>query len=369
MSSELYLSPEDFAEVLGKVRAFYDNPMKPSVPDRYQLVYLSAIMKAKRSPMPFINNEVRHLVKVLEDQLDLQVWTYKDRLQFQDLREGMELAFDGVQLHAGVEFWHQPLKDQGLIITPNASRNANFARDISEASALRLYHAVKEKIESVYDQRMVRMEEKLLHNISADPNEPVALTDIVSKTPSVGTYGNKERAAYTFLQNQYVLSTAATGAFPTLERDLTRGIRAANLYNRGFKGLGINVWLASGGWIDRYIDTAKDSSTFRYQAELSGIRAIDLGIPDTAISVHGVPVVHCPAMDLMASLTGDTSWLRRGYGLNTASMNLVFAPGEEKEVSFPADPFDQRVTYMSLDDRLAFYCTNPSANIVHEFSE
>ena len=368
MSSETYLTPEQFADVLNKVRKFYDNPLNPIVPDRYQLVYLSWLEKTEVKK-PFINNEITHLVKIVEDDIDMQIWSNKDRLQFQDLREGMEISFDGIQTHVGVEFWHQEYKDQGFYIKPNASRSENFASELSEASALRLYHAVKEKIETVYDRRMVKLEEKFLHNISGNPEEPAALTDIISKTPTVGSYGGKSRAAYTFLQNQSVLSTATAGKFPTFERDITKALRQANLYNRGFKGLGINTWMVSGGWLDRYVDVAKDSSMLRYQAELPGIKAIDLGIPDTALSLHGIPVVYCPIMDMMASLTGDDSWNRRAYGLNNASFQWAFAPGEDKEVSFPLDPFDQRVTYMSIDDRCGMYATNPSANIVHEFSE
>lgn len=358
-----YLSQEQLVETLGAVRDFVDNPKNPYVVDRYQLVWASMLGKMSKT-VPFIRNQIAVLYKAEADELNMQIWYNKDRLRFQELREGYQLTFNGTQLHMGLEFWHQELKDAGYIIVPNQGRGRNFAKPMSKVDSLRLIDVLKEKIESAMDRWDVLMDQKFLHNVSGNANEPVALTDYISKTPTVGSLGGLDRSNPLVQNPVFLASTAAS-----FERDINRLNRQAMLYNRGFKGSGVNVILASGGWIDRYSDAVRGASSYRREQQVTGFKGkVDIGIGDTQWSFDGTPVVFCPTMDLMATLTGDATWNRRAYGINTNGWVFGHGEREDKEDTYPADPADQRVTRMSIDGRYVLYPTNIRSNWVHEFA-
>ena len=63
------------------------------------------------SVVPFIRNNIFLKYKAAADELEMQTWYNKERLRFQELREGFDLVFNGTQLHMGLQFWHQELKD------------------------------------------------------------------------------------------------------------------------------------------------------------------------------------------------------------------------------------------------------------------
>jgi hypothetical protein len=360
-----YLSQEQLAETLFGVRDYVDNPKKPHVIDRVQMPFMGVLSKAKKV-VPFIRNQVAVKYKSEADELEMQIWYNKDRLRFLEIREGFDLIHNGVQVHMGVEVWHQELKDAGYVVKPNQSRSANFAKRMSVAEGLALFDTLKEKMESAMDRWDILLEQKFLHNVSGNANEPVALTDIVTKTPLVGTYGGRSRANEDMRNGAFLTSTAAT-----FERDMTRLFRNAMLYNRGFEGLGINVILAAGGWIDRYNDSVRGSGAAygnNMNQQLKGNGPVDIGIPDTDWSFLKTPIVHVPLMDKMAQLTGDATWNRRAYGLNTKTLRFGHGQGEDKELTIPLDSIDQRVTRMSFDGRYMLYTKNPRAHFVHEFN-
>lgn len=365
MAYPTYLTQEQLAESLFGIRDFYDNPKKPWVLDRVQMPYLGILGKAKKV-IPFIRNQVAVKYKSEADELEMQIWYNKDRLRFLELREGFDLFHNGVQVHMGLEQWHQELKDSGFVIKPNTSRSANFAKGMSQVEGLRLFDTLKEKIESAMDRWDILLEQKFLHNVSGNANEPVALTDIITKTPTVGSYGGRSRANIDMRNGATLNSTSAT-----FERDMNRLHRNAQLYNRGFKGLGINVILAAGGWIDRYNDAVRGAGAAygnNMNQQLKGNGPVDIGIPDTDWAFLRTPIVHCPLMDKMAELTGDPTWNRRAYGVNTKGLCFGHGQGEDKDLTIPLDPSDQRVTRMSFDGRYSLYTINPRAHYVHEFA-
>lgn len=360
-----YLTQEQLAETLFGVRDFVDNPKKPFVLDRVQMPFLGVLNKAKKV-VPFIRNQIAVKYKSEADELEMQIWYNKDRLRFLEIREGFDLIHNGVQVHMGVEVWHQELKDAGYVVKPNQTRSQNFAKRMSVAEGLALFDTLKEKVESAMDRWNILLEQKFLHNVSGNALEPVALTDIITKTPTVGSYGGRSRANEDMRNGAFLTSTAAT-----FERDMTRLFRNAMLYNRGFKGVGINVILASGGWIDRYNDSVRGASATNApstQLALKNNGGVDVGIPDTEWSFLKKPIVHVPLMDRMAQLTGDATWNRRAYGLNTAALHFGHGQGEDKELTVPLDPSDQRVTRMSFDGRYMLYTENPRTHFVHEFN-
>jgi hypothetical protein len=364
MAYPSYLTQEQLAETLFGVRDYIDNPKAPYTLDRAQLVVKGILDKVSKV-VPFIRNQIAVKYKSEADELEMQIWYNKDRLRFMEIREGFDLLHNGVQVHIGIEQWHQELKDAGYVVIPNGARSQNFAKGMSKIEGLRLFDTLKEKMESAMDRWDILIDQKFLHNVSGSASEPVAISDIVSRTPTIGTYGSRSRANEDMRNGATLTSTAAT-----FERDVNTLMRNAGLYNRGFKGLGTNVILAAGGWIDRYNDSVRGSTVGSYtvNTNLRDQGKIDIGIPDTDFAFRKCPVVHCPTMDRMALLTGDATWNRRAYGLNTKT--LVFGHGEreDKELTIPLDPADQRVTRMSLDGRYSLYTINPRAHWVHEFA-
>lgn len=361
-TAAVYLTPEQLAETIFGVRDYLDNPKDPYILDRRQMPWHSMLQKMGKV-VPFIRNQLTVKYKQEADELDMQIWYNKDRLRFQEWREGFDLIFNGTQVHMGLELWHQELKDAGFVIVPNGSRTKDFAGKMSKVEALRMFDTLKEKVESAYDRWDVLVDQKFLHNVSGNALEPVALTDYISKTPTVGTYGGRARTDPA-MQNPAVLTSTAA----SFERDVNGLMRACSLYNRGFKGAGVNMIMASGGWIDRYSDAVKDASRFRFNADIKGPGPVDIGIPDTQWSFNNIPVVYNPTMDLMAQLTGDVTWNRRAYGINNKSWAWGHGEKEDKEVTVPLDPSDQRLTRMSIDGRYLLYGINPRTNFVHEFA-
>jgi hypothetical protein len=359
------LTQEQLAEIAFSVRDFIDNPNNPYILDRRQMPYHGMLQKMK-AEKPFINNKLTVKYKSEADELDMQVWYNRDRLAFQEWRIGFDLEHAGVQVHMGLEIVHQELKDQGYIVLPNDARTRDFAAKISKTESLRLIDILKEKWESAYDRWDILIDQKFLHNVSGNPLEPIALTDLISKTPTIGTFGGRSRSDVQ-LQNPVLLTSTAG----SLERDLNYLFRQSQLYSRGFKGGAVNVIQAAGGWIDRYSGALKGTGAiegFNRQASMTGPTKVDIGIPDTAWAFLGIPVVYNPTMDLMAQLTGDTTWNRRAYGLATKTFTWAHAPKEDKYFSAPIDPADQRISRFSLDGRYSLYCINPRVNFVHEFA-
>ena len=357
------LSQEQLAEILFGIREFVDNPKNPHVLDRRQMPGLSMAMKWKKT-VPFINNKITLKYKSEADELDMQIWSNLDELGFEEFRTGFDLTFEGVQLHMGLKFVHQELKDQGFIIVPNSPRSQNFASSMSRAEGLRLFDTLKEKMESALDRYDVIFDQKLLHNVSGNAAEPAAITDYISKTPTVGTFGGRSRSD---AQMQNPVNLASTNA--SFERDINSLLRQCMLYNRGFKGAGVDVIRAASGWIDRYSNATRDiANGFRQQTGISKPGPVDIGISDTMWQFNGIPVVYDPTMDLMAQLTGDATWNRRAYGLNTKTWCLGVGQSEDKLITFPPDPGNQRVTRGSIDTRYTLYNFNPRSNFVHEFA-
>lgn len=357
------LTQEQLAEILFGIREYVDNPKNPYVLDRRQMPWHGMLSKMKKT-VPFVNNKIVHKYKSEVDELDMQTWNNRDRLGFQEFRTGFDLVFTGTQLHMGMEFVHQELKDAGYTIIPNGPRSQNFAGKMSKVEALRIFDTLKEKMESAYDRWDVLIDQKFLHNVSGNSAEPTALTDLISKTPTVGTFGGRDRSDE---QMQNPVDLASTSA--TFERDMNTLFRKVMLYNRGFKGAGVDVIMAAGGWIDRYSSALKDSSNnFTMNTNIKNPGPVDIGIPDTQWSFHGVPVVYNPTMDLMSQLTGDATWERRAYLLNSKTWTWGCGEKEDKLVTFPLDPHDQRITRGSIDGRYSLYCINPRSNAVHEFA-
>lgn len=355
------LSTEALAELLFGVRQYVDNPKNPYVIDRAQMPW-HAMLQRMKVTKPFINNEISILYKSEADDLDMQDWYGMDRLGFQEMRTGFDLKFSGTQHHMGLRFPHQELKDQGFIIRPNEARSQNFTSSISKADALRLFDTLREKIESALDRWNILIDERYLHNVSGAATAPTALSDLISKTPTVGTYGGRDRSDPK-MQNQVDLATTSS----TFRKDMNRLFRECARYNRGFKGAGVDVIMASGGWIDRYSD-ALDAQNVDFNTGINGPGPVDLGIPDTAWKFNGKAVFHNPTMDAMAEKTGDASWNRRAYLLNTKTWVFAAAPSEDRTITFPFDPAEFRVTHGSIDGRYALYCINPRSNAVHEFA-
>ena len=357
------LSQEQLAEILFGIREFVDNPKNPHVLDRRQMPGLSMSMKWKKT-VPFINNQITIKYKSEVDELNTQIWNNLDELEFQEFRTGFDLVFSGVQLHMGLKFVHQELKDAGFTIMPNAPRSQNFASTISRVEGLRLFDTLKEKMESALDRYDIIFDQKLLHNVSGNASEPAAISDFISKTPTVGTFGGRARSD---VQMQNPVDLASTNA--SFERDLQNLFRQAMLFNRGFKGAGVDVIRASSGWIDRFNDATRDVSLgYRLNSDITNAGGIDIGIPDTDWKFLRTPIVFDPTMDLMADLTGDATWDRRAYGLNTKTWVLGMGEREDKLITFPPDPGNQRVTRGSIDTRYTLYNINPRSNFVHEFA-
>ena len=353
------VSPEALQEIAYSIYDYVDNTGNPFIIDRKKTPFWS-MLQAMGKDAPAVNGIIT--VKYKRDGgLTIQHWEGKDRLAFEESRIDFDLVFDFTQSHMGVEVPHQELKDAGYTIVPNGPRGKSFATKISKANAFRLVNLLEEKIEDMMDG-WDREQDVIWHRDGTQSTlAPAGLDAMLPLDNTSGLLGTKSRAN-ALLQHHVILnSTVSAGG--SLIPDLTTLRRNANLNSRGFKGE-VDVMFAGAAWIDAYVDYCRNNGlTFENQA--SGTSKVDFGIPDTAICFEGIPIVHNPTFDALVDIEGDATWTKRCYGLNSKTWKFYSTPGENKQFSAPLDPFDQRLSHMSLDGHHALALIKPNANFVN----
>jgi len=354
------VSPEALAEIAYSIYDYVDNVNNPLVIDRKKMPFWSWL-QARRKDSPAVNGIIT--IKYKRDGgLTIQHWEGKDRLEFEESRIDFDLIFDFTQSHMGLEIPHQELKDAGYSIVPNGPRGKNFATKISKANAFRLVNLLEEKIEDMMDG-WDRENDVIWHRDGTQSTlAPAGLDAMMPLVNTSGNIGGKSRANV-LLQHHVTTGSTTTAATGTLITDLTTLRRNANLNSRGFKGE-VDVMFAGAAWLDAYVEYCRNNN-LRYEGNVSGIGKIDFGIPDTAIHFEGIPVVHNPTFDALVDIEGDATWAKRCYGLNSKTWKFFSTPGENKQFSAPLDPFDQRISHLSLDGHHGLALVKPNANFLN----
>lgn len=340
------------------------NRRKPDIFDRQRMPFWGFLGRHKQE-RHFTRGKV--IQKLQRDGgLELQLWQRKEVLDFEETFIDDEMVWDPFRGHIGLEVVHSDIEDRGFVVAPNEPRGKNFPSPISRAQGDVLMDYFKQQVEDMMDAYDTRHNELLLRDGTQDALAPAGLDGLLPLDNTTGTIGGQSRSDAMF--RHVVITGSTTGASGTLERDLTRGVRLAEQYNRGMPS-NIDMILVGDDWMDAYVDYAK-ANGLRYNKKLDDNPGVDIGIPDSGLVWNNIPIVRDPTfsyLDSIGAYTG-TAWAKRAYFLSSKTWELAYQKGKDKHFSAPMDPSDQRLSRLSLDSRYALICEKPNGQFVNTIS-
>jgi hypothetical protein len=342
--------------------------------DRQAMPFLEFSWGRRKTDAGQAGGKTRVNLKVAGDQ-SLQGWNGRQVLGFQGNEIDLFLEFEFYNLHMGLEFVHTDYLDMGYTVMYNEARTKTFMKKAPPDEVNRLCDLFQEKVETHFDNYKVLMD-RMMH-YSTDPMLPPGLDQLISVTPTVGTIGGRDRAANPLLQNvggtvQGIdLNTLDCSGNGDLYRGLTIALRQANIYGRG-RSARVDRLFAGSKFIDGHaqyrLRTGTSHEGLRVNAQSAAkMGKQDMAILDTEHYFAGLPIEYNPTLDYIDQIgtpNNGVPFACRCYGIASKAFEVRCPPKMDMQVSFPADPPDQRFTRMSTDSRLAPVVTVPNAHFV-----
>lgn len=339
------------------------NKRDPKILDRRGMPWLDFILK-RAKVHPFVREKV--IVKLKQGGgLSLDWWdgAPDTELQFQTQRIDMELEFDAYRAHMGWMVPHDELEANGYYIEINGPRNKNFAKKMSEAEADILIDIFEEQMEEFMDAWDREMDVALLRDGAYATGAAVGLAGYMTVDPTAGTIGGKSRLLNERLRH-HVRTGSTTGSGGTLLTDVEYLIRESQRYSRGSKAR-LSYWMAGSAWIDGYKAYLR-ANGLEYTAKPSGVGKLDMFIPDDAMYIGGLPVVHNPTLDYLDTIeTRSPTWSKTCFGIAGETWHLLHPKNRLKNFSAPLDEPTRRRSRFSLDGRIGLVCDNPQFNVMN----
>lgn len=180
---------------------------------------------------------------------------------------------------------------------------------------------------------------------------------LVSTTPTTGTVGGIDRATQPLWRNYAKTGIASTTG--VLSAELNTALRACSL--RG--GMKPNKILAGSKAIDAYRAELRATHTVNINGGKGGIGAADASMND--LYFNGIAVEWDPVLDELQAATGAAvAWDKRFYMLNTRTIRLRPAKGQDMVTRNPPRVYNRYTHYWGITWRGAMTITRPSANAV-----
>lgn len=332
--------------------------------DRYNMPLMSWL-NAKKKEHSFTQGKM--IQKLTQDGgLDLQFFTRKEQLNFDETFIDNEMVWTPHKAHMGLEVVHSDLEDRGFTIRPNGPRGRDFPSKIPKAAGEVLVDYFKEQIDDMYNSWDERYDELYWRDGTSATGAPDGIDALLPLDNTTGDIGGQSRADVRF---RHIVKTGSTttpsSGIGTIARDCNEGIRLAETYTRALRAR-IDTIFAGDDWIDAHVDFAVTNG-LRYQTPSGSTTKVDMGIPDSGVSFNGIPVVRVPTfriLDAKGAYSG-TPWAKRAYFLSSRTWELAYQRGKDKQFSAPMDPSDQRITRLSLDGRYVLACRFPRAQFVN----
>jgi hypothetical protein len=203
-----------------------------------------------------------------------------------------------------------------------------------------------------------KMDYDLHRDGTQDADAIVGLSALVSITPTTGTVGGIDRSTNTFWRNYAatgILSTAGVllTAMETMWRSVAKvSRRVPDKILAGYK------------FLDAYRVDAKAGLSVQVMNTESGYK-LDGAV--SGLSFHGVPLEWDPTLDQMEThgvAAGGVPWDKRAYFLNTNTVHLRPAEGQDMVTRRPPRVYDRYTHYFGLTWRGTMTTSNPAANAV-----
>lgn len=329
--------------------------------------------KLDRSDMPFHNflmSKKREYV-FLQGQLVQKLkraggrsMQYPGRLEartFSEVFTDSEMVWEPQECHMGGRITHKDLMERGYKIIPNQSRGRDFAKKIPKAASDQLVEYAEEMLETLMDDYDVALDRDYHLDGTQATNAPAGLDALLPLDNTTGTIGGQDRSDPLFRHHVITGSTVTSGG--TLEKDIRAGIRAAQNRNRGMAGK-IDLGFVGGDYLDGYIQYAKNNGmTVNTDAETP--TSVDIAFTDN-VSYNRIRLVRDPTFEALdaAGLYTGTPWEKRAYFLSSKSWAFAFQ-SLDKELTFPNDPADLRISQFSLDGYYSLICRAPNQQFVN----
>ena len=354
------LTPQVLQAAAYAVRDEVTNPKNPYRFDVYQMPLLRWLETRKKA-RSFNNGKL--VTKLARDGgLTLEHPTRGSTLSFGEVWPDDELEFTPSYDHLGQQIVHQDLMNMGFTVVPNQPRSeGSFARKLPQAQALMLVDYLKLKMETMLKDWDEQQDLQWWRDGTQATGAPDGIDALLPLDNTSGSYGGKSRA------DQIVRHAVKTGstviASGTLERDLNQLYREITMYTSPIAGSKVDMIRAGDDWIDGYVAYCK-ANGLEYKRELGDVSRVDIAMPDSKIHWNGIPIVNVPTfrkLDEIGAYSG-TPWAKRAYFMQSATWELAYQAGFDKVMSFPPDPADRRLSYISLDGRYSLICHFPRGN-------
>lgn len=189
------------------------------------------------------------------------------------------------------------------------------------------------------------------------PDAIPGLDLLVSTTPTTGTVGGINRATQPLWRNYAKTGIASTAGVLSAELEIAH--RSCKL--RG--GMAPNLYLAGSKFIDAYRAELRATQQIHIQAGSNGVGGMDASIDN--LSFKGVPIVWDPVLDeLQAATNAAVAWDKRLYMLNTKTIRLRPAKGQDMVTRNPPRVYNRFTHYWGVTWRGAMTIVRPSANAI-----
>lgn len=314
---------------------------------------LLKLLRSKQKSFPGGKQYVQEKLRVTNDS-NFQWFGPDNEVSYNRKRTLAEANFEWRSAHDGFALTEEELLQNYITMTddrgsaPTTDEQRQLVNLITEnTETLREGFAEKFDVELHLDGTQ-----------DADGDALEGLDHLVSTTPTVGVVGGIDRAT-TPLWRNYAMTGIGAGA-GVLIAAMETAFRATT--RRG--GRKPDIILAGSAFIDAYRADAYNTIERHVVVSGRGGTAMDAGGGD--LTFRGIPIVWDPVFEDLDALypAADPDWTKRAYMLNSSTLRLRPAEGQDMVVRRPPRAYNRYTHYWGLTWRGAMTITRPSANAV-----
>lgn len=307
-------------------------------------------LNAKKKNFPGAKQYVVEKLRTTNDS-NFQWFAPDGQVSYNRKRTLNKANFAWGSAHDGFGLTEEELLQNYISVTDNA-QNAQPTTDETK----QFVNLIKENTETLKLGFNEKFDYALHLDGTQDAEAIPGLDAIVSTTPTTGIVGGINRASAVYWRNQASTGIAATTGVLTSEMN--------------------KIWLAcqriGGSKPDKIIAGTKFITAYRTEllatqrvdvtGKIGGL-ALDAGAQD--LYFMGVKVEWDPVMDdLQAALNPTINWDKRCYFLNSKTIKLRPAEGQDMVGRKPPRAYDRYTHYWGVTWRGAMTTVNPGANAV-----
>lgn len=264
-----------------------------------------------------------------------------------------EASFAWGSAHDGFALDEEELLQNGISVTEDPSKAVVTAPEHQQ-----FVNLMEENTETLRLGFAEKFDYDLHRDGTHDTDSVAGLDLLVSITPATGTVGGIDRSTNTWWRNYAATAIGSgagvlTSAMETMWRSVAKVSRQTP-----------DLILAGSAFIDAYRTDAKSGIAIHV---MNGPSGSTLDGANSQLTWHGVPIMWDPTLDQLTTdgvAAGGVAWNKRAYFLNTRTIRLRPAEGQDMVTRRPPRVYDRYTHYFGLTWRGAFTISNPGANAV-----